>query len=252
MSTYDPKKSFEEETSGQDNDQKQIASLSMLAGSGSFGEVDPAAAGSADTGRNFLGQTTLLIVVVALVAAGSLYAMRLTQGIEPKDDSRELEARMDNWITKLSSPDKVDPRDPIHPDNLGLLFQDASQVLTLLNSDSTEHQVPIRYVKKNPFLFSFDEEQPIDTIADANATELALARRRLQLEQSLSKYRVDSIMIGRRSVAIINNQMVQVGDHLGDFVVESIEPMQVIVRLGEQRFNLAIDNQDTGADRQRH
>ncbi len=251
MSTYDPKKAFEEETAGEDHDQQKIASLSMLSGGSSFGEGEITETNS-DTGRNFLGQTTLLIVVVALVAAGSLYAMRLTQGHEPKDDSRELEARMDNWITKLSSPDKVDPKDPMHPDNLGLLFHDANQVLTLLNSDSTSHQVPIRYVKKNPFLFSFDEAQPTDTVADATATELALARRRLQLEQSLSKYRVDSIMIGRRSVAIINNEMVQVGDHLGDFVVESIEPMQVTVRLGEQRFNLAINNQDTAAGPKRH
>src|SRR5690606_10929001 len=133
MNPHDPKAAFEAETD--DDAREQSRAISMLGG-GALSEPDPAVpaldAGDGE-GRNVLGQTSLLIAVVAVIAAGSLYAMRVTQQADASSgDHSKLEADLDNWITKLSSPDKVDPADPMHPANLKALFSDTDDVLRVL------------------------------------------------------------------------------------------------------------------------
>jgi len=250
MSNFnDPKAAFEAET--EDHGKEQSRAISMLSGGGEAGFAEGDAPlglhAAGKEGRNVLGQTTLMIVIVAIVAAGSLYGMRVLQKDTPTNDKEDkaLVAKLDNWLTKADSG-AFAPDDATNPANLRSLMGDTSEVLRVLNIKAAEHQVPIEYVQKNPFTFTFDEgEANADAPYDPGMHDRALAARRQQLQAALSKYQVGSIMLGKRNVAMINGEMYQVGDYLGEFVVEEIQSMTVLLRAGQEKFTLSINLDET-------
>lgn len=256
MSKFDdPKAAFEAETDD-DHGKEQSKAISMLSGGdGGFSEGDAPLGmdGAGKEGRNVLGQTTLMIVIVAVVAAGSLYAMRLTQKDDTKagKEDKALVAKLDNWLTKADSGSFA-ADDATNPENIKRLMNDTDEVLRVLNINATEHQVPIEYVQKNPFTFTLDEgDADSGVVYDPAMSDRAAAQRRQQLELALSKYQVGSIMLGRRNVATINGEFYESGDHLGDFVIERIESMAVHLRNGQEKFTLAIGTDETSGKKKR-
>lgn len=211
---------------------------------------------SMKTGSRMLNQGTLVVVAVFLVAAGSLYAMRLSQSDNETDPAaKEVEARVDQALAKLTKTPTLGQDNPLRRDNLDALFDNTEQVVAMFVSDPTTQQVPIEYVKKNPFTIPITRADPSlsGTAADNQVGLDREARERLRkLQFEFADLELQTVMRGRVPIAIISDQMLRPGDLVGSFTVKAIHVDSLSVDLeNEGRIytltmeNAANDNSNT-------
>lgn len=222
-------------------------------GGGGFGGMSDADLAAMDNAgkSGLLNQNVLIVVAVVLVAAGTLYAMRLTQGdLKPQID-KAVEGRIEDALVKLANRDKLDPNNPIRSENIDELFRDTESILGMFSADVAATQVPIEYVKKNPFELTGKADGGV--VVPVNDGEKARARRRAQLESELSNYKLNSVMLGTRKIAIIGSDFKQEGDTLGSFKVEKIEELSVTLSAEGETFQLTIETRaENGSKRRRN
>src|SRR5690606_35865728 len=110
-----------------------------------------------------------------------LYGMRLTQsdmGVVTKD----VEKRIDQVLAKLGKPDR-DGSNPLGQEALKSLFGDTDAIVAMFADDPTRQQVPIEYVKKNPFANPLLEQKKVEKpTTNPSAAERAAEARRRQLQ----------------------------------------------------------------------
>jgi len=193
-------------------------------------------------GGGLLNQGTILIGIVTLIAAGSLYAMRLSQGDLSQDTAtKQVEAKIEQALAKLTQPGAMAASDPLSQQNIEALFQDTDSIINMFSTDFTEHQVPAQLIKKNPFAIAStrraDEPPPPDK------AEQERLRKLRALATELKGFELQSVMRGAVPVAVISGEFYRRGDRMGSFVVEQIEPLKVSVVAEGQRFELKIDDQ---------
>ena len=261
MSKIDPKQTFGNEV--EDGDEAQPSTMSLLGGiakgsdSIADGDLPLGLEPSTAEERNFLGQTKILIAVVVVIAVGAIYAMRLTQSDMTADASAQAtETKMDNWLTKLQSPDLMDPNDPLRAAKMNSIFNaESSLIVERIGFDVSQTQVPVRFVKKNPFMLSLAGQQAGDggsSRANLNAAAVAQQERQAQLQAELDKCHVNSIMTSSKGkFAMIDSELYQVGNHLGSFVIEDMDDMTIILRHGQTKFFLHISNGTQKSPRRR-
>jgi hypothetical protein len=101
-------------------------------------------------------------------------------------------------------------------------FQDTKKVVDDFYNYASRHQVPVDDLKSNPFVFG----KP--TVAAAGSSEGMTPRRMAELQRVCASYRLQSILMGARGgTAIIDNNFVAVGHHIGPFTVKAIYPKSV-------------------------
>ena len=66
-------------------------------------------------------------------------------------------------------------------------------------------------------------------------------KRLQELQGELKTYELQTIMIGRRNVAVIDNNFFQRGGQLGSFVIESIHKLAVHLSAEGQNFELRLE-----------
>ncbi|MBI1336808.1 MAG: hypothetical protein GC164_07590 [Phycisphaera sp.] len=190
-----------------------------------------------------LSHGSMLVVLIFVVAAGSIYAMKVTQGaIRSDPQTKEVEARVEQALAKLSRPSAMAQDDPLLQQNLGSLFKDTDAIVSMFKSDMTAHQVPIEYVQKNPF--ELYNESPV---ADASADPGAGANNRVlqQLEMELGDLELQTVMLGARPVAVISGEIVQPGQSVGSFKVKTISQLAVVLEASGHDFTLSLKNDQT-------
>ncbi len=202
--------------------------------------------GSAGSTKRRIGEGTLVIVGILLVAAGALYGMRWLgqqSGIAEVDVT--LEARVNAFLETILGNNTAVKENQ----NKDL---DPEAIITRLTDDRTEKQVPINMVKKNPFeredenLARKHQEAKID---DPLARRKAEIRKRYtELETAASDMIVTSIM-GREGnrVAMVEDEVVKVGDQVGFdenmmFKVVKIDAFNVILESDGYQFIITMDH----------
>ncbi len=224
-----------------DEEPKTLSLLSGVAASSApptEAELLEAAGG---TKSKLMGRGAAVVGAIALVAAGSLYAMRLTHGNLEVSSAKEAESTIENFVAKRSQRDKLASSHPLRDENIDALFEDADAVVAMFAADVTDRQVPLEYVKKNPF--QLVETKPAAGAATpVDNSDYARQQRLRALTAELGKYKLYSVMTGgQRNVAVVNGEFVQERQKLGSFTVTRIEPLAVTLSADGAAFQLTID-----------
>ncbi len=179
--------------------------------------------------RKVLTQGTMLILVIFVIAAGTIWGMRVSQRSEgPSKLTQEHEAKIDNALKRLSSASGPAHDDPINPANIKKLFKDTDSIVSMFSTDPTKQQVPIDKIKKNPFVLPlFQSTSTVDAGFDARRSQEADRKHREKLERELEGFDLQSVMNGAMPVAIINNDLLQPGQEIGSFTIKAINDVSV-------------------------
>ena len=234
---------FEDPSLSSADEEKQIPLLGGVIGPESLPGADDLDAASLSSGRKF-SQSTILIVLVVLIAGASLYLMRATQtNIASDKNAKSLEAKIEQALAKLSNPNAMAPTDPLLNKNMNVLFKDTDSIINMFAGDNASRQVPVEYLKKNPFAqASMHPVAETDPNAHANESDALLER---QIQTELKTLRLETVMQGARPIAIINGNMVQPGQTLGRFTVSNITGMAVELQANGKTYQLVMETDDT-------
>jgi len=212
----------------------QTQSMSLLGGVArpeGLPEADASGIENADgsgAGRA-ISQGTVLVIVVAVIAAGSIYAMRLTQGKIANERGAQVEAKMEQILAKLTNPAAISSDDPLHPDTMKALFQDTDKIVGMLETDTDGQQVPVEYVKKNPFELPIQKEAdtPTQNVSDRNRE-----RQLKRLQGELKRFSLQTVMNGASGpIAVIDGEFYKKGKTLGSFRIANIDASALTVTL---------------------
>lgn len=230
----------------QDQEPTSMSLMGGIASEDNAAAADEFVIGSERPASKLLSQGTLLVVAVAVVAAGTLYAMRVSQGdIGGETVAADVEARIEQALTKLARPDAMAHDDPLREQNMQTLFQDTQTIVDMFATDPTSEQVPLEYIKKDPFDFTIRKPDPE---VDHSANDRLAARRAAEArEQALRKItreaeqlNLQTVMKGRVPVAIIDGEVLRVGQTIGSFTVTKIEGLSVTLQADTNEFILTL------------
>ena len=194
-----------------------------------------------ESGGRGLSQGTILVIAVVVIAAGSLYAMRLTHGkIAP--DTSQAEARMEQILAKLSNPAAISDQDPLHPEKMRDLFRDTDKIVGMLKTDLGNQQVPVEYVKKNPFKLGISKPEDKPTRTVSNRNDEAMLKR---LRSETSRYSLQTVMNGASGpIAVIDGDFYTQGKTLGSFKIVNIDASTLTVTLAAQGHTFELTMND--------
>lgn len=200
---------------------------------------------SLDGGSKLFSKGTMLIVAIMLIAAGALYAMRMSQGDgKQSEEVRKSEAKVEQLMTQLKSAQALGGNHNMAKGSIEALLNDSEFIIAQLDVDPTKRQVPVEFTKKNPFHLFI--ERPVDAPSakvEPNAEEKRLAELMKKLDGEISRMKIQSILPnGRKPVAIIDNKIVQVGEAVGSFKVKEIQKLAVILEAEGKEFTLSIES----------
>ena len=87
----------------------------------------------------------MLILIVFVIAAGTLYGMRLSQReTGASATTKNAEAKIDKALAKLASRNKATSKNSGDLNQLNDLFQDTKSIRDIFTDDPTERQVPAK------------------------------------------------------------------------------------------------------------
>jgi hypothetical protein len=219
--------------------------LSMTLSGIGRGGAGPGEAGyessAPESGGGLLSHTTLLVAVVAIVAAGSLYLMRASQGsLASSKDVQDIEAKIATTLNRLNKPALLPDGDPLQAANLAALLAPTEDVTAIFEHDVREQQVPIEQVKKDPFSLAFADDAQNTSAQD---TAKDNDRRFAKFNEELRKLDLQSIMAGSRNIAVIGGEFYKKGDKVGSFTVTNIDKFTVYLQAGGVPFELTLQDQ---------
>lgn len=216
-----------------------------------LGLDDPAfgadAIGGTRGGGASKSKTPLILVAVLLVAAGTLYGMRMTGGIEKSDTTTaEAEKKIEDALRQLTGGTKTTASDPLVKRNLDELFRDTEDVIALFGDDPTKNQVELENVKKNPFELIVMRKETKDSTAQAVAAiDKVKAKRLEELKKELATFKLQSIMSGKVALAVIDGKVVREGESVGSFQITSISPYGVRLAAEGNLYTLSMKKPET-------
>jgi hypothetical protein len=226
----------------QDNDTEEPMSMTL----GGIGRGDPLPEGgyemgTASGGGGLLSHTPLLIGAVAVIAVGSLFLMRATQGeLKSSDEVLEIEAKIANALNKLNSPSLLPASDPLLAENLNTLLTPAAEITAIFEHDVRDQQVPIEQVKKNPFSLGLVNDTADTTGQDNRKIERNLAK----LRDEAKSLDLQSIMVGARNIAVVGGEFYKRGDRLGSFTITEIDKFTVYLESNGRPYELSLKDQN--------
>ena len=216
---------------------KSLMGVAQLNGAGDDLEIDSVASRS-----RFFNSGTLLLVLVFLVSAAGLYLMRVTQGsVSMVSIASDIEAKIEQALAEHANPGALAPNSPLRGDNIDALFEDTDSIIDVFLLDLTRKQVPIEFIKKNPFMLL--TLQPTPTAAQGgNGGGPAAVRtdqnRVNDLNTEVAALELQSVVSGHLPMAMINGEFYRIGQRVGSFTVKSIEGRRVILENGGKSFEL--------------
>ncbi len=224
----------------QDNDEPMSMTLSGV-GRGDVLPEDGFDEEATATNGGLLSHTTLLIVAVAIVAAGSLFLMRASQGeLSTSAEVQEIETKIANALNRLNNPSLLPEGDPLSAENLSTLLAPTDEITAIFKHDVRDQQVPIEQVKKNPFSLGLaDSSQDGNAGPDTQQSDRALAK----LHSEAKSLDLQSIMLGARNIAVVSGEFYKRGDSIGSFTVTEIDKFTVYMHCDGKPFELSLKDQ---------
>lgn len=192
-------------------------------------------------GGGLLSHTTLLVAVVAIVAAGSLYLMRASQGsLASSKDVQDIEAKIATTLNRLNKPGLLPDGDPLLAENLNALLAPTEDMTAIFEHDVRQQQVPIEQVKKDPFSLALGDDSKNNGAVDTSKDN---DRRLAKLKDELKKFDLQSIMVGNRNIAVIGGEFYKKGDRLGSFTIRDMDKLTVYLDAAGVPFELTLQDQ---------
>ena len=194
--------------------------------------------------RKFLNQGTMLILVIAVIAAGTLYGMRISQReVAPSANTKKAEQKINEALKRLSKPKAVVANDPLALNNIEQLFDKTDKIVSVITGDLTQRQVPVNFVQKNPFVIpTFKSISPRGMSKAERDAEKKRQKLKMQIEKELNTLELQSIMQGARPVAIISGELVEPGQKIGRFKVKKIRDVAVDLEYRGEAYRLMMED----------
>jgi hypothetical protein len=172
----------------------------------------------------------IALVGVLAIGAGVIGFMYLRNGPSAASGA---DAGTDTVKTFLASGEE-------HVQLMKQMLQNTDKVVQRFRSYPSRTQVPLTSLQTNPFRLL----PPKQTEKPANETEAA-AKRRLEEERqsavsAVGNLRLTSIINGRVPTCMINGKAYRAGQQVEGFTIEQITPGAVVVRVGQFRFELQL------------
>lgn len=223
------------------------AGKTMPLGVGNFDDAvsaDPLASRTMQAKR--LDTGTVLIVVVVLVAGGTLFGMRtlarMSAGAERQTD---VDRTVDKFLQTLAGTATGPDGTPISLD-LG----ETGEVLGVLTEQYTDRQVPLEDVQRNPFQI-FEQTAAVEPIRSGESAEEAFARQQREFEAQVQRVAADfvlqSVMMSSNPLASIDGRIVRIGQVLSspdgkhEFRVSAIRPESVRLMVENEALDLTVE-----------
>jgi hypothetical protein len=127
-------------------------------------------------------------------------------------------------------------------EQLDALFTDTRKLVKMFYSYLGAQKTEIPQLSHDPF---GPPEAPSAAPVKREVVELVSsnpedAEKLRQVAEQFGKLKLQSVLVGKTSAAMINNKMVQVGGKLGDLTIVSIEPSRVLLSYDENVFELKV------------
>jgi hypothetical protein len=197
--------------------------------------------GAIKSSNPMLNQGTMLIVGAFVIAAVLLLAMKLGVGSGGDTSAnREFVQKIEQTLIQLNNRDAISPDSPFHSASIQKIRQDADAIGKIFDIDYTQKQVPIEYVKKNPFRLAIVHAATPDGPV-VQVDNRALQRQR-QLESEFARLKLQTVMKGRPNVAIINDEICREGQKIGSFTIARIDGLTVSLTAEGHTFTLEMDS----------
>jgi len=229
---------------GSDESSSSMSLMGGIVGPEGLPEIDQIGlVDSVTASKRILTQGSMLILGVFVIAAGTLYGMRISQQVEgPSTTTKSAEAKIDQALKKLASGNTTASDGSPNSGVMTNMFQSTDQIVSVFSADLTKRQVPARFVKKNPFVLPVFQSVATPDI-ESNADEERERRLRLRaLNQELKGLVLQSIMQGSRPVAIISGEMLQPNQSIGNFTIMAIHDRWVELVNDGEIFPLRMPN----------
>jgi hypothetical protein len=178
----------------------------------------------------------VLLVLLFVAGVGGVFVLSLHKNPPLVDqDQKKVEAQVDAAILRLNAADAST-----------IAGQSSQKVLQEFYNRSTTTQIPLKDLKKNPYVFV--PPHPAGPIPPAESDKPAVDPEQKAREQSLEKaneafrqMRLQSVMMGRGgATAIISNNLLTVGQQFQGFTVKSITARSVVLAWREREFVLSM------------
>jgi len=193
----------------------------------------------------------MLVMMVVIIAAGSLYAMRMTQGDgQPDEELKKAETRIAALLDDLKRSGVNGSNDPTR------VLDNTQVMLDVLAHDPTKAQVPVEYTKQNPFALLLPDKKNPEVLKPANVVSkvdpVVEARKRLlkKATAAVAKMKLQSVVPnGARSLAVINSKIIQMNGVVETFEsdgqtvvlkVVKIHNVSVVLEAAGQTFTLSL------------
>jgi len=248
---------FDEKDNGEDFDAEDVdegKTLSLLGGiAGPEGLPEANADSFGKRAGSGISSGTLLVAIVAIVGVGGLFAMIQLgkKDVNVSGAVAEHEAKIDTALARLSSPQATNADDPIRPENMASLFDSTEAVVSMFTADVSDRQVPLQFLKKNPFLLPIEKKDPttpkigVDPSIEAARLERERMQRMAKLEAEVRKLDLQSVVSSSRTpLAIINGEIMKTGTEVGSFTITSISGMSVELTAGDDQFTLSLESKE--------
>lgn len=199
-------------------------------------DIDAAAGGSS------AARGTLLVLLVFAIGVGALCLMRRNQLEDtPSKDAKQAEEKVDHALERLATSFAAAEGDSADTPSAGGQ-NNTEAIVAMFAADPAKQQVPLQYLKRNPFLLvapTVEPEVKPDTKAPVGRSSASQKKDRLdQLNKRFAAMHLQTVMQGKFPMAIIDGQIVKAGSSIGPFKVEAIEKRTVILKSEGREFKL--------------
>jgi len=238
---FDFEDETQDQTTGQVMPPEEDAPTSMplgIGGDAPLGEsplgLESSSGAKPNTGKT---QSALIMLLVLIVAGGTLWTMRVTGGVEKMDSSVSVaEQKIEQALAKLKGESKDSP---LEQDNLNELFGDTEQVVAIFEDDPTKKQINVDNLSKNPFELVVTNKKD-DQTETVSAIDRLKDERNKELKRELGKLELQSVLSGATPLAVISGKVVRVGDTIGSFDVVGITQTGVKLSAESNRYTLSM------------
>lgn len=213
-----------------------------------------------------LTRTNLFLFCIFLVGVGVVAFMAMRKGPQETEASQQEQEQVDQAINKFlarqeaikkTSPTADSPSRPAPggsselkgPENpLSGLMADSQEIVQMFYNFTSKSQVPLEDLKTNPFRFGegsadaasvTEEEAAAAAAAAKKAEEEARKKRQEEARKDLAQLNLQTILAGPSgSQAMINGNILRVGDEVQKFKIEKIAPRGVTLKRDGETYTL--------------
>jgi len=180
-----------------------------------------------------LSRGTLAVVGVFAAAVLLLWVLGKQAGPKSADAEATGDDKVDSALHELLEKSGKG-------ENLRVMFKDTDSIVKMFHQPGSV-SVPLEKLPINPFDHVVEKAEATDAPpVVVHADDAAQLEKMRRVADEFKDFKLQTVMLGRRATAIINNQFVQVGGHIGNFTVTDIQAQRVILSCAGKNFELRL------------